>query len=1094
MNNMKLSEIVNISDNFKSSINLKYDLLNEEKIKYYVPTSNICDVLENYIDTILGNQNKSLYLEGPYGRGKSYLLLVLSYIFSEKERIDIYNEFISKIRLINNNLANKIEEINNNKMFLLPVIITNNKTNIEESFASSLSDSLKMFNITDIELNSSYQAAIKLLNNWSKNESESLLNILKELNINFELLLQSLKSYDEKSFKEFLVIYEKMTRGIKYQNINSKNIIEIYDEVSEKIKKYNFIGINVIFDEFGVFLENKDRKFLKNLNFIQNFAEKANSSTDNKIILSLISHKNVTLYQNDEYKDEFVKIRGRFKEIKFDRELSENYELIALELNKTTLYNKYLNKFKENNQDFILNAKNTNILDSKTFDFLIDNAYPFNPISLYTLVNISEKLAQNERTLFSFLNDDSKNTFKDFIDNNDSLLNVDYIYDYFVDNIKNSDYQYIYSKVNYLSKRLNVEELKVIKVIALIKIINDDVNFISTKEIIDACLFKDTSEILNKLEKSNLIMLDLNNLTYDFHVLTNNYLFTNIKKTIDLYVKNLKLDDLLNKYFTYYYFSKEYNFKYKMTRFIKNIFITKENINNINLNYKDCDGYLFTIIDNKFNLDDVSKVINKEVVIIRTYKDKFNKEFIKNLEYISAIDILLKDNNNTIEIIEELNILKDDIYKKLKLYVDNLNKNALINFENQKLNDVIYDLFSKTYSETFILNNEMINKENISHTAKKAMLNVIDNLILQDNNIYTKTSQEMTVFKSYYYNDNGSIIKEIYEYFTIESTKDTFEYIVNKLSTRPYKLRKPTIVLLIADIISKINSKLDNQFIIYNNNKEVNISSETIYNTVYFPKNYSFNLLVLDDNKYYMLKSLCDLLNIEYKDNIVRTIYQTLKGKILSYPQVILQSSINDNILNLSNRAIILKDIFIKETYNYNEFIFNDLLEKLNSNYLNISSDLNLLFNEFEQKYKNFVNETINNVINLFNKSETIRDSFLNYKLENNILVETKFDDLSYNNELAINFLVHSFVHANISQLNSNKLEKFYEEIKLFKNQLSIKIKKTNKKEIKLSALSMTLYSNLKENLDEYGDSITLDEKINILEKLIEEVVNNDLS
>ena len=64
---MKFSEIINISDNFKSSINLKYDLLNEEKIKYYVPTSNICDVLETYIDIILGNQNKSLYLEGPYG-------------------------------------------------------------------------------------------------------------------------------------------------------------------------------------------------------------------------------------------------------------------------------------------------------------------------------------------------------------------------------------------------------------------------------------------------------------------------------------------------------------------------------------------------------------------------------------------------------------------------------------------------------------------------------------------------------------------------------------------------------------------------------------------------------------------------------------------------------------------------------------------------------------------------------------------------------------------------------------------------------------------------------------------------------------------
>lgn len=410
------------------------------------------------------------------------------------------------------------------------------------------------------------------------------------------------------------------------------------------------------------------------------------------------------------------------------------------------------------------------------------------------------------------------------------------------------------------------------------------------------------------------------------------------------------------------------------------------------------------------------------------------------------------------------------------------------------MNKKIYQVFKQTYNKTFILNNEMINKEHITHTAKKALLNVIDNLVLTKKDLYTKTSQEMTIYNSYYFNDNSSIIEEVYDYFITQPMNTSFLYIVNKLSSRPYKIRKPIIVLLLSDVFSKINSEMNNQFIIYNNDKEVTINSDTLYNVVYYPSSYKFNLLLLDDDKYYMINSLCDFLKIDYKDNNISEIYHNLKSKILSYPQVILQSNSNDNILRLTNKALVLKDLFLKETYNYNDFMFNFLLEKLNTNYLNVTEDIKIILSEYDEKYNDFTEKMINHVITSFNEEKTIRDSFINYKLANNIDIETKFDNLSYNNQIAINYVVHTLIHANIGQLNKAKLDKFYDELAKFKNKLTIKIEKITKKEIKLSALSLTLYSNLKESLDEYGDSIGLDEKINILEKLIEEVVNNDLS
>ena len=80
------SKLFEINKNFQSSVNLDLDLDNESKIYEYVPTNDICDVLKKYVKCALGKtNNKATTLVGPYGKGKSFLLLVLSYIFSKNK-------------------------------------------------------------------------------------------------------------------------------------------------------------------------------------------------------------------------------------------------------------------------------------------------------------------------------------------------------------------------------------------------------------------------------------------------------------------------------------------------------------------------------------------------------------------------------------------------------------------------------------------------------------------------------------------------------------------------------------------------------------------------------------------------------------------------------------------------------------------------------------------------------------------------------------------------------------------------------------------------------------------------------------------------
>ena len=80
---MKYSKIIGSDQHFQSSVNLQYDLNKEEKVKGYIPTIQSIIILKRYLNAVCSdtfNEDNATVLIGPYGRGKSHLLLVLSLI------------------------------------------------------------------------------------------------------------------------------------------------------------------------------------------------------------------------------------------------------------------------------------------------------------------------------------------------------------------------------------------------------------------------------------------------------------------------------------------------------------------------------------------------------------------------------------------------------------------------------------------------------------------------------------------------------------------------------------------------------------------------------------------------------------------------------------------------------------------------------------------------------------------------------------------------------------------------------------------------------------------------------------------------------
>lgn len=66
---------------------------------------------------------------------------------------------------------------------------------------------------------------------------------------------------------------------------------------------------------------------------------------------------------------------------------------------------------------------------------ILKGCYPLNPIAAYLLLFISEKVAQNERTLFTFISNDEPNSLARFVaehtEDMDWNIGADLIYDYF---------------------------------------------------------------------------------------------------------------------------------------------------------------------------------------------------------------------------------------------------------------------------------------------------------------------------------------------------------------------------------------------------------------------------------------------------------------------------------------------------------------------------------------------------------------------------------------------------------------------------------------------------------------------------------------
>lgn len=1160
---MKYNEIIGVNENFQYSVNLQFDINNISKIKEYIPTKDGCELLKKYITSVCSGKNRATTLIGPYGKGKSHLLLVLITLLNDYEKDDIkyINDFIEKTKEVDFEFYEIIKEIRQKEIRLMPIIINSNYGDLNQAFLLALSEALEREKLNNIVTNTYFDVAIKVIEKWEEKYQDAIVDFstcLKEYSCSLRELKLGLKNYSEKYYEIFKNVYSCILHGQEFNPLVNSDIVKTYKDLTHEINQYGYNGIFIVFDEFSKFLEYVDNyHMMRDLKILQDFAELANrTGSEEQIHISCITHKSMNQYTNnmdEEKTNAFRTVEGRFKELYFNRSLEQNYEIVSYALEKKNDFNMYfLNEFKEN-EKFYESIKGLNIFKdvSDIEKILFKGCFPLNPITVYSLIGLSEKIAQNERTLFTFLTDDDSNSLKSFINNNgNGLFNINKIYDYFKLLFKKENDSLIkdfwIKAENAISKIKNDEQIAIIKAIAVIYMINEPEIFVADDETIRLSLNMDEEEyqkMIDELVDKSILKRRKITDELEFTTVYNRELSKEIKRLADTQFVDVNVRDIINEIIPKRYsLPRRYNEQFKITRFFLNVFISEEqllNMNNFDILFEDnyCDGIILNLIRESRNIQNIREHfarIGSSNVVLEIPKTIFPKNIAMWLREYKSINELLSDKNLGSEASSELELIlketTDTLEEQISLYYssDNIQEYLYKNNIEKKVNNIssyISKICSEIYSQTPIINNELINKKDLSAPIKKARDVVIDTILSNDKSlIKSPTSAEATIYKAIVDKKETESISKIIEIIdnfitTSENDKISFENLYSILEKQPYSLRKGIIPILIAMSLYNYSDII----VIYFMNKEIDLDSSNLIKINENPDKYYIHTEKGTSDKIKYLSNLMyifDVPNLDTQRVNLRKLVDKMRTWILSLPRILREYNTDNNDLNIKIEYIKIKNELLRPDINNNEFIYQRLFELFDT------SDYEVVLKKTEDMkdaFDNFLNHYFESLIKI--TKDTINKSFKGsltsllkewydknkleysttiYELKTRNFIEyiktlTTHDEndvIEKMSKIMTGYYIEDWqpndyeefinsINNILSDIkdNKNSTQNLSNKITLFDG--NEKIEKYLSDSTEISAIGNTMKNNIEELIEEYGASLTEQEKISVLVDII---------
>lgn len=1146
----RYSDIVSINEQFKNSVNIEYDLNSYHKLSEYIPTDDICEVMQYFFNAAEVNKNnRANILVGPYGKGKSYLVLSLLQLFMLDKDDENVTVFLNKLKQVNSELYDQYIRIKNSGLKLLPVIINSNYTHLAQALNVALKEALDTAGLNGIFPDTAFDVSLKVLAQWNDDPTykENVEQCLNTLGMNLKTIKNGLKEYDIQALKSFETLYNCVINGLEFNPLTNDDVVKNYQDISVKLKDYGYSGLFVVFDEFSKFIDADNDSLLLDLKILQDLAEAAQrSGKDSQLHLCCITHKSLNAYYGNKKEatvNAFRTVEGRFKEVRFNRSMDQSYQIISLAINKKEGFDQFVGGYRILHDKFYHEINNLGLFEGDTTNSIGVNCFPMNPLTTYAVVEVSEKVAQNERTLFTFISDNDSNSLSTFIRNKGTgLFNVDKIYDYFKELFKKSDDKAIReierkAEIN-LSKTGDLLEKKIIKVLAIMKIV-DNALFTPVVDMLAHSLEVSREEALsalNSLVEKKMLKKHLATEQYDFALASSK----NITNKVDLILASKskidKLSSILNDCFkNQFVLPRKYNAVKKMTRFYKEKYISDFELlalNSFEVFYKDesCDGLIFNVIN---TMNDVNKVIShfknmqySNTVILKMQTSPISESVKSAIYHLNALKEVLSDKGLDDLDKEQTKIIYDDEVNELKialgLVFNTKNVDVISQYDVSDYNELLSFIMEKEYALTPIFNVEMVNKENgVSQQYIKPRNKVVDLYINSEVDLdldhledYSLSSPENTIYRALKHSDSSELreVLDVIKAFFRDTERNKLSAVnlINKLKKSPYGIRNGVLPLYIGVAISELNGDL----ILYNGSREVDLNADNINKLIAQPNNYYLNLKKGSNKKTKFLNDLLAVFDLVSANNFKQdmdTAIKYLQKMVMNQPQIIRCLNSKNNFIDLDNSYVQLNVVFNNFNLNKYDTLFETIPGLFNDSFENTVDKLKSYSDEVSQCVEVYSKSIADSVKEVFDssKEESLFNSVDAWIGKNKIkskILENKekefvkiFDVKNYNDVNLINSISKVVLGTRITDWNKDKKEELLTQLKLIKEgsakrakvsvNVSDNLNTVEYQNVEISKIGKLLKNNVEDIFDEFGDSVSNEEKISILNSLIKDLL-----
>lgn len=791
---VKLCDSIKVLSGFQYSINIEYDLFSDSKIQNYIPTASAIEIIEDVmLSTSSKSNERARIFVGSYGKGKSHLALMLLALLCRKDK-SLYEPLLSMICETKPELCKFINDYQESNQKLLPVVIQGSSVGIRQAFMLELRRALQSNGMGDIMPQTYFSAAINAITTWRDQYKDTFELFKSMISCSTTEFIAELSQYNNSFYERFVELYPSLTSGSEFNPVSGLNIVDLYNDVNKKIRSYGYTGIFVVYDEFSKFLSGNLRKTSSDeIEVLQYFAENCNRSGNDQMHIMLISHQSILNYVDKLPKskiDSWKAVSNRFKTIELNTSSSQMYGITSRVIKKDPVW---FEAFARENRA-VFESLRDRWKDKRVFSELtpleLDNVvwgcYPLDPITTFLLPKISEMVAQNERTLFTFLSSSGqKHTLPEFLSSASEqdvpFLTPDYVFDYFEPLFKAEAYDKPIHKIwknasVALSKipKAKMLEKRIIKTLALINIydrvdvLSPDIDTIISiysgvasdiQEVVTALTSLTDSGILRKLETKKQLRISEH---------TEQNVDALINDAVAKISSTSNVIGILNDFVgTRVLYPNSYNDDNEIVRYFDFQFISAFDFLQLasfdrDLQNTDAVGIVYAIIE----LDNRDEVINKIqsnndprlIFVLPKENDSIKTSAFK---YAAIQSVLTKSSDEILN--EELLYSLNDIEESLMLFIDaflkpelgasvyyfdgkqeNIHRRSLL---SKKLSDICESVFCRSP----IINNEVINKDNISSQAINSRAKVIEGLLsneLKLNLGLTGTGQDVSFMRS----------------------------------------------------------------------------------------------------------------------------------------------------------------------------------------------------------------------------------------------------------------------------------------------------------------------------------------------------------